>query len=189
MRLLSKVAQFMVKSKLFLFRFTVLAKYRVSVPLDITNICKYLYSEQSLLKLSLLYLCTWLKASRMFTPRFFSSTCTIGSPLTSMVTSYLLACVPVCSNWLITCNLFRAWLCLSISMMFCKCPSSKVKSHTQHPCIISVRSTMPSFSLFRNSSLKRFHSASVNTILLSACSCILALLSKASGELRLGKYS
>ena len=54
MSVLSALAQFIVKSKLFLLRFTVLAKYLVSVPLEMTKSCKYLYRELSLLKLSLL---------------------------------------------------------------------------------------------------------------------------------------
>ena len=67
---MSAFAQFIVKSKLFLFRSTVLAKYRLSVPFEITNICMYLNREFSLLKLSLEYRCTWLNASRMATPVF-----------------------------------------------------------------------------------------------------------------------
>jgi len=84
---LSAFAQFIVKSKLFLFLFVVFAKYRLSVPLEITNICKYLYKELSELKLSLLYLFIWLKASRIATPLFLSSTWISGKPFTRIVTS------------------------------------------------------------------------------------------------------
>ncbi len=42
---LSDLAQFIVKSKLFLSRFVVFAKYRLSVPLDINENCRYLNKE------------------------------------------------------------------------------------------------------------------------------------------------
>ena len=125
----------------------------------------------------------------MGTPRFLSSTCTIGSPFTKIVTSYRFLHVPVCSNWLITCSLLRAGLRLSTRWMFCSLPSSKVKSHTGWSCTLRVLSVMESPGQSRYSLHSRCHSASVKCTSLSVSSCRRTLSRKASGVRRSGRYS